>query len=70
VMTGAGVALGLGVAWLMTRSLAHLLFQVEPRDPGAFALAALVLTAVTLGAAYVPASRAARVDPMTVLRWE
>jgi len=70
VMTATGVVLGLGTAWLMTRSLAHLLFQVEPRDPGAFALAALVLTAVTLCAAYVPASRAARVDPMTVLRWE
>lgn len=70
VMTGAGVVLGLAGAWLATRALAHLLFQVAPRDPGSFALAALVLAVVTLVAAYVPARRAARVDPMTVLRWE
>jgi ABC-type antimicrobial peptide transport system permease subunit len=45
-----------------------LLFQVEPRDPATFAGAASVLVAVGLLAAWLPARRAAQLDPTTVLR--
>jgi ABC-type antimicrobial peptide transport system permease subunit len=48
--------------------MAGLLFEVSPKDPASFLLAALVLTAAALAACYFPARRAARVDPAIVLR--
>ena len=56
-------------AWLGTVAQS-LLFDTEAGDPIAFLVAALVLVAATLGAAYIPARRASGVDPMTVLRYE
>ncbi|HEY3515822.1 MAG TPA: hypothetical protein VGL98_02160, partial [Gammaproteobacteria bacterium] len=69
-MTLIGIALGVAVAWLLGRAARSLLFGVEPSDPVALAGAALVLAAVTLGAAYFSARRASRVDPIVVLRYE
>jgi predicted permease len=69
-MTASGLALGVVVAWLLGRAASSLLFGVAPADPVAIAGAALVLAAVTLGGAYLPARRAARVDPIVVLRYE
>ncbi len=63
-----GVALGVAGALLSTRVLTHLLYQVAPGDPGTLAAVATVLTLVVLLAAWLPARRAARVDPMTALR--
>ena len=69
-MAVSGVVLGVAAAWLFGRATQGLLFGVEAGDPLALAAAAVLLTAVTLGAAYIPARRASRVDPMSVLRYE
>jgi ABC-type antimicrobial peptide transport system permease subunit len=64
----AATVTGLIVSAWMTRMIKSVLFEVEPTDPAIFAGASLVLFAVALAACYLPARRAARVDPMTALR--
>jgi putative ABC transport system permease protein len=66
----AGVAAGIGAALVGTRVLRSLLFGVSPFDPLTLALAALLLLLAALGASYLPARRATRVDPMVALRYE
>ena len=66
----AGVALGLPAAWAASRLLRGLLYGLSPADPTRLAGAALVMLAVAVVAAYLPARRASRVDPMTALRSE
>jgi predicted permease len=70
LLAAAGATLGAGAALALTRYTSSLLWGVSPYDPITIAGAALVLIAVTLVAAYLPARRAARVDPMTALRYE
>jgi putative ABC transport system permease protein len=65
-----GVAIGLAVSLALTRFLERLLFGVEPADPWTFVLVSLVLAAVAFLACYLPARRAARLDPLTALRQE
>ena len=68
VLVGVGIAIG-GVAGLLAARLTEtLLFGLKPYDPLSFALAALVLAAVGLLATWLPARRAARIDPAVVLR--
>jgi ABC-type lipoprotein release transport system permease subunit len=62
------VVIGLGTAWLVTRGMASMLFEVGPNDPWTLAAVAIVLSAVALAATWLPASRATRVDPMAALR--
>lgn len=64
------LALGLVGAFFLTRVIATFLFKTEPRDPIAFASAAVLLVACGLVAAWLPARQAARVDPVMALRAE
>jgi putative ABC transport system permease protein len=71
VMASVGVAIGVSAAFLLTEWLvAKLLFDTSPHDPVTFVLVAGLLTIVSLAAAYVPARRATRVDPIVALRAE
>ncbi len=63
-----GIAIGTGGGLALTRFLKSLLFQISPADPATFACVAVMFLAVALGACYVPARRAARIDPMQALR--
>ena len=63
-----GVAIGLGAGWLLGRFVGAFLFQVQPHDVAVYAIASGALVLTGLVAAAVPARRAARVDPVTVLR--
>jgi putative ABC transport system permease protein len=66
----AGMLTGLTGAFFINKLLASLLFDVQPEDPLAFVSVAAVLTTVALLACYVPARRAARLDPLVTLRCE
>ncbi|HSM77779.1 MAG TPA: FtsX-like permease family protein, partial [Bryobacteraceae bacterium] len=69
-MLFVGLAAGLAGAFALTRLLKSLLFGVSALDPSALAVACFLMTLIGLLAAWIPASRAAGVDPMTVLRDE
>jgi putative ABC transport system permease protein len=66
----AGVALGLAGALALTRAVAGLLYEVTPSDPATLSAAALLLTLVALAACYLPARKAASVDPTVALKHE
>lgn len=70
ILTSFGIAIGLIGAWLITRVMSSLLFEVSATDPMTFAVIAGLLAIVSLGASGVPARRAARVDPLAALRHE
>jgi ABC-type antimicrobial peptide transport system permease subunit len=73
-LTIIGVAVGLGFSLIVTRlvssALGNLLINVSPTDVLTFVVVPIVLTAAALGASYVPALRATRIDPMVALRYE
>jgi predicted permease len=69
-LAGAGVALGLLGAWALSRFLEGQLFEVRPTEPSAYAGVAAALAAAALAACWIPARRAARVDPLKSLRYE
>jgi putative ABC transport system permease protein len=69
-LTLIGVVLGLGGAFALTRLIASLLFGVKAVDPMVFTTVPLLLTAVALFSIWLPARRAARIDPLDALRYE
>ena len=70
MLTGMGIAIGLAGSWAATRSLKNLLYGVSATDPVTFAEVAALLTLIALAACWIPARRASKVDPITVLREE
>lgn len=65
-----GVVIGVGGAVAVSRVLRFMLFGLSPFDPIAYASVVLFLVVVALLAAYLPARRATRIDPMVALRYE
>jgi putative ABC transport system permease protein len=70
VLIAAGLAVGVLGAWSLTRYLQSLLFEVRSHDLATYALTAVLLVVASLVASAIPARRAARVDPLTALRYE
>jgi len=68
VMVSVGLIFGLIGVFALTRVIANLLFEVSPLDPLALATACISMMVIGLLAAFLPASRAARVDPIATLR--
>src|SRR5206468_1743626 len=65
---GVGLGVGLVVAWLLSRYMTSLLFEVTPTDPGVYATVCVLLFIVAALASYLPARRAAKIDPIIALR--
>jgi predicted permease len=70
LLTTAGIIIGVAVALLLTRLLGNLLYHESPRDPLAFAAAFVVTTLASVAACFLPAWRAARLDPVQALHNE
>ena len=70
LLTAIGIAIGLPAAWGLTRMVRSQLYGIQPNDALTIAWATIGIALVALLAGYVPAQRAAHVDPMRALRWE
>ena len=68
LLSGAGLAIGVAGSLLLTRVMTSMLFEVSPSDPVSFMTTVVILAGTSLVAAWVPARRAMRVDPMIALR--
>jgi ABC-type antimicrobial peptide transport system permease subunit len=69
-LTGAGVCIGLVLAFALAHGVANLLYEVSPNDPVVFGSITASIAAIALLASWMPARRAAHIDPMKALRDE
>jgi ABC-type antimicrobial peptide transport system permease subunit len=67
-LTAAGLVIGLAGAWMLTEFMTAVLYGVDPTDPATFAGVAVMLLVAAALASWLPARRAAKVDPVTSLR--
>ncbi len=70
IVIAAGLTVGLPTGFVLARLIRTQLFQVSPVDAGAAVAAVAAVSATALAAAFLPARRAMRIDPMKALRWE
>jgi putative ABC transport system permease protein len=70
LLAGTGLAVGIGGALFATRVLGKMLYEVRPDDPSTMIAVGSILAASAIAASWLPARRAARVDPLVALRWE
>jgi len=70
ILAALGICVGFAGALALTRFLSSLLYEVTPRDPVTFVIVSALLGGVALLATYLPARRAAKVDPLVALRYE
>jgi predicted permease len=70
LLSAAGLIIGVAGSLFATRALEKMLFEVKPTDPTTMIAVATVLAATALAASWLPARRAARVDPLVALRWD
>jgi ABC-type antimicrobial peptide transport system permease subunit len=70
LMTLIGGAVGLAAAVILGRGARSLMYEIQTHDPLVMAASAVLLALVALSAGYVPAAKAAKVDPMQALRYE
>jgi ABC-type antimicrobial peptide transport system permease subunit len=69
-LVAAGAAIALPAFWILTRFLRSQLYDIGPNDPRTIFAAMFVLAIVAAMAGYIPARRAARIDPIRALRYE
>jgi ABC-type antimicrobial peptide transport system permease subunit len=69
-LTGTGICIGLAMAFALAHGVASLLRGVRPNDPAVFAVITTLIAAVAVGSSWIPARRAARIEPMEALRDE
>jgi ABC-type antimicrobial peptide transport system permease subunit len=69
-LLGGGMAIGVPAAIFVTRMVSSTLYGLSPQDPGSITTALVALTGATVAAAYLPARRAAKTDPIAALRVE
>ena len=70
IVATTGIAIGLGGALLLTRLMSGLLYGIRPGDPTTFVATVIVLAVLAFAGSYIPARRAAKVDPIVALRYE
>jgi ABC-type antimicrobial peptide transport system permease subunit len=69
-MVVLGLAIGIPAGLALTRFVRSILYGIQPTDPISFVVAAILITIVGAAAAWIPARRASRVDPIQALRNE